>query len=447
MKLSERNLSNIASGPPVCPLFRCGGSSKGEHHQVGQPELDAQHRAIFDIALEVADLAAARRSAATQGGAAKLEQALQAHFAFAERQFADTDQARKAEHRDQHRVLLAELHAIGERLDRMRPDRVPPKPGFVVLGAAGARPDCPALCTATWKATPRRAQAVPARMRPSTLSPSACGASSTRWTKARGHHRRALHPRRQPGSDRFRRAAELAARPHRLAHCVGRAGRRLGADRRRAVDVLVDAHGPAHRHVRLGNVARELRAVATNRHCRIGLLLMAGLAGSYYASGQPVGDSDAAGPRRRYRNGRTRALGADAAFAAGACSLGWLGDRHGRRRTLALACTGALLCWTIVTLGGALSPAALGVLMFALGFCSGSFNLVYALVTQHKLRSSMPARPPPSSMSASSPAPARRSGCLSGSLPAMATSAWRWRRCSRCCHWCCRCRCCAAPRR
>ncbi len=146
--------------------------------------------------------------------------------------------------------------------------------------------------------------------------------------------------------------------------------------------VLVDVRGPAHRHVRIGSVARELRAVAANPHCHIGMLLMAGLAGSYYALASlwvlPM-------LLARGADAETAALGGSvliAGFAAGACMLGWLGDRHGRRGTLAVACAGALLCWALLADGRVMGAIALGVLLFVLGFCSGSFNLVYALVTE-----------------------------------------------------------------
>jgi MFS family permease len=71
-----------------------------------------------------------------------------------------------------------------------------------------------------------------------------------------------------------------------------------------------------------------------------------------------------------------------AGFASGACVLGWLGDRSGRRWTLAAACSVAVVCWSLLTGAAALGDWTLGALLFALGFCSGGFNLVYALVTE-----------------------------------------------------------------
>ncbi len=135
MKPFEHRPSGIASGPLGLSTISLRRMIEwGEHYQVGQPELDAQHRAIFDIALEVADIWQRRGDMQQlKEVAAKLARALEAHFAFEERQFADTDYARKAEHCEEHRVLLAELHSIRERLERMKPGRVPTEPGFVVL--------------------------------------------------------------------------------------------------------------------------------------------------------------------------------------------------------------------------------------------------------------------------------------------------------------------------
>jgi MFS family permease len=129
-------------------------------------------------------------------------------------------------------------------------------------------------------------------------------------------------------------------------------------------------------------IATELRAVVRNPYCQIGLLLMAGLAGSYYGlaslwilpllMAQGIGNSTAA----------LHASLLIAGFALGACLLGWLGDRSGRRWTLTTACIGAFLCWSVLATTPRLGSFGVGLLLFALGFCSGSFNLVYALVIE-----------------------------------------------------------------
>ncbi len=129
-------------------------------------------------------------------------------------------------------------------------------------------------------------------------------------------------------------------------------------------------------------IAAELRAVASHPCCQIGLLLMAGLAGSYYGlaslwivpllQAQGIGNPVAA----------MHASLLIAGFAFGACMLGWVGDRCGRRWTLTAACIGAASCWSVLVAEPRLGSAGFGGLLFALGLCSGGFNLVYALVTE-----------------------------------------------------------------
>jgi MFS family permease len=146
----------------------------------------------------------------------------------------------------------------------------------------------------------------------------------------------------------------------------------------RAMD---DTHTPRRRHT-LQAIGMELRAVSSNSYCQFGLLLMAGLAGSYYGLASlwilPLLQAHGLG-------NSTSALHASlliGGFALGACVLGWLGDRSGRRRTLTVACIGAALCWSLLAATPRLGVFGFGLLLFALGFFSGSFNLVYALVTE-----------------------------------------------------------------
>jgi hypothetical protein len=57
MKPSTNCLAGIAAGPfGLSTLSLKRLIVWGEHYTIGQPELDAQHEALFDIALEVADL-------------------------------------------------------------------------------------------------------------------------------------------------------------------------------------------------------------------------------------------------------------------------------------------------------------------------------------------------------------------------------------------------------
>jgi MFS family permease len=148
--------------------------------------------------------------------------------------------------------------------------------------------------------------------------------------------------------------------------------------------VMADAHEPQHPRERLSTVVEELRAVVSNPANHIGFLLLAGLAGTYYALASlwvvPMLSS-------RGVSVQMAALCASAligGYASGACVLGWAGDRTSRRWTLATACLGASLCWGLLAsnLDAGLDSATTGLLLFSLGFWSGGFNLVYALVTE-----------------------------------------------------------------
>jgi MFS family permease len=148
--------------------------------------------------------------------------------------------------------------------------------------------------------------------------------------------------------------------------------------------VMADAHEPQNPRERLSTVGEELRAVVSNPDNHIGFLLLAGLSGTYYALA-----SLWAVPMLTSRGvpAQAAALCASAlivGYAFGACALGWAGDRTSRRWTLATACLGASLCWGLLAsnVDSGLDSATFGLLLFALGFWSGGFNLVYALVAE-----------------------------------------------------------------
>ena len=145
---------------------------------------------------------------------------------------------------------------------------------------------------------------------------------------------------------------------------------------------MADAREPRHPRQRSHAIVQELRAVVSNPYNQIGLLLLAGLSGSYYALASlwamPMLSARGVSPTMAAI--QTSAL--IAGYAGGACVLGWIGDRSSRRGTLATACAAGALCWTLLAAGASLGSAAYGTVLFLLGFCSGGFNLVYALVTE-----------------------------------------------------------------
>jgi hemerythrin-like metal-binding protein len=108
--------------------------SWGDHLKVDQPQIDAQHQAIFDIALEIADLWHKHGDLdQVKALAEKLDKVLEAHFRFEEQQLASIGYTKLAEHRGEHKVMLDELHVIRGRLAKMGHGTIQAEPGFLVL--------------------------------------------------------------------------------------------------------------------------------------------------------------------------------------------------------------------------------------------------------------------------------------------------------------------------
>jgi MFS family permease len=140
---------------------------------------------------------------------------------------------------------------------------------------------------------------------------------------------------------------------------------------------------PPRTSARLGPFWAELRSVWRNRYNHYGFIVLAGLAGAYWAFvgffGLPllvdrgVPASIAA----------WQICGMIGAYAAGASLLGALGDRLNRRgATLSASCAGALLCWMLLLSDATGDLARLTLVLALLGFFCGGFNLVFALVTE-----------------------------------------------------------------
>ncbi|MDT3679193.1 MAG: hemerythrin family protein [Burkholderiaceae bacterium] len=107
----------------------------GDHYKVDQPQPDAQHEEIFDVALEVCDIWQRRGDLQRLKDLAdKLASVLAAHFEYEEKQFVGIAYAHCAEHCEEHQVMLDELKTIRKRLEAMGPGRVRSGPGFLVLG-------------------------------------------------------------------------------------------------------------------------------------------------------------------------------------------------------------------------------------------------------------------------------------------------------------------------
>jgi len=107
----------------------------GDHHKVGQPQLDAQHEAIFGIALEIADNWYNHRRDLEQlkAAAEKLNKVLESHFRFEEQQLGDSRYGKLGEHRAEHNVMLDELRRIRGWLERLDPRTIQTESGSLLL--------------------------------------------------------------------------------------------------------------------------------------------------------------------------------------------------------------------------------------------------------------------------------------------------------------------------
>jgi hypothetical protein len=134
---------------------------------------------------------------------------------------------------------------------------------------------------------------------------------------------------------------------------------------------------------RLRMVLPQVRAVLMNRCNHSALLILAGLAGSYWAF---VGLWALPLLLTKDIPMHTAVLnisGMMACYAVGAPIFGWIGDRFRRHAmTLSAACAGAVVCWTVIASGVTLSPAPLALVLFALGFFSSGFHLAFAIITE-----------------------------------------------------------------
>ena len=104
-----------------------------DHLKVGEPHVDAQHEAIFKIAMEVADLS--QDSAQVQRLSEllyRLDEALAQHFQYEEEQLAGMRYPGIEEHQAEHALMRQELRTIRDRLLREGPGAFPIAPGSVV---------------------------------------------------------------------------------------------------------------------------------------------------------------------------------------------------------------------------------------------------------------------------------------------------------------------------
>jgi hemerythrin-like metal-binding protein len=105
----------------------------GDHFTVDQPQIDAQHEAIFNIAMEIEE---AWKTPANldrlKDLTAKLAKLLGIHFRYEERQLAEAGYPKLKEHAEEHRVMIEELRVIWARLHALPEGTHHLASGFIV---------------------------------------------------------------------------------------------------------------------------------------------------------------------------------------------------------------------------------------------------------------------------------------------------------------------------
>lgn len=106
----------------------------GDHLKVEQPDIDAQHEAIFGLVAEANDLW--RGNADLKDLRAlveKLGNVLKGHFRYEESVLAKAGYPKLEEHKAEHAVMLGELAAIRRRLAKKGDGAAYPESGWIVL--------------------------------------------------------------------------------------------------------------------------------------------------------------------------------------------------------------------------------------------------------------------------------------------------------------------------
>lgn len=147
MNTNSRITPGRASGTSSEQLLASGGRSKA-----GPSRIEAEHQAIFAVAMEIAQCWKARGDIdRLRRLSEKLELVLAVHFRHEEQQLAAQGSPQLEEHKAGHKALLGELHVMRRRLGTLD-DSDEGGPGFMlhnfVMGVAathcphGDRVDC-----------------------------------------------------------------------------------------------------------------------------------------------------------------------------------------------------------------------------------------------------------------------------------------------------------------
>ncbi|HRF03412.1 MAG TPA: hemerythrin family protein [Accumulibacter sp.] len=101
---------------------------------IGQPQIDAQHEAIFALAMKASD--AWRKQGDVEQlklMTAELHESLEEHFSYEEGVLAGFGYADLAEHRAEHQVMLDEMQLIRARVDQMDAGSDNAEPGLLLM--------------------------------------------------------------------------------------------------------------------------------------------------------------------------------------------------------------------------------------------------------------------------------------------------------------------------
>lgn len=107
--------------------------SWGDHLKVDHATLDAQHEAIFALAIDVADTWHKHGNLdELKILAEKLAKVLEAHFRYEEAQLGVALYPNLEEHKHEHMMMLQELQILRNRLERMNPGAAQMAPGWLL---------------------------------------------------------------------------------------------------------------------------------------------------------------------------------------------------------------------------------------------------------------------------------------------------------------------------
>jgi predicted MFS family arabinose efflux permease len=129
-------------------------------------------------------------------------------------------------------------------------------------------------------------------------------------------------------------------------------------------------------------IAFELRTIFGSTHTYLGIVIIAGLAGTYWAFANLVAPGLLSLSKLSAIEAGTQVSVLVCGYAIGAACWGWLGDRWRREWLLALACGLSCAMWLALTWADALSLPIIGGLFFVAGFGSGAFGLIYLVLTE-----------------------------------------------------------------